>query len=1385
MKRLNVSDLIDQTPIKHSIRETDTEYVEEVADGEFALDVERIVADVLNSGARVAPDLRIDDRDLKEFPNFYEWCFSKDGGNQAPFAKQLALATHLMAEWCPRCSHKAFRNIHKIPVNFPAKDFPDKVQFLYHGVCPKCGARKSELVKSGELNAYVELDVCAGQRCITGDSLVLTSTGYKRIKDLLPNADYGYTDKLSLVHNGKELTYMTKFFRAKAEPLYKVTLRSGLTIIGTKDHPVKTNEGFIKLPDLLGKCVETPIGTNIYGSNVLSNEQLVEYLDYDYIPDCILQATKDVQLTFLRMIGVEIGKVFRIRNPKMLGDVALLLRNMGYETTVRSTTMKVSETVYKQTYKYDRCVFVDPYAEEETFDIRVPNGSTFIANGILNHNSGKSAFFNLLVPYLTHKWVKVEKPVETLGLMSSSILIGTCTALTWAKAQELLYDPISNAIENSKWFQQYFQLLDDYEERTGIELYKFKDTFLSFNHKNLILNTSGPNKRTLRGATRWMCIAEGERVNTQRGLIPIENVSIGDTVYRGSSSRVVTNKVFTGKKDTVKLTTSNGLTLRLTNDHKVLVLKNGIRTWVKAEDSLGLPIAVTLGSYKNVEPYQFNFVKPSQSNRQELAIQYMIDNPTFQLTDIENFLGSQFPGLTAITSKLRKANLLDRKRGLGNYMTYWLLNRDKHTLLQASGTLRESKQKQNRLSCTIPTKSSYKLGYIIGALIADGSYNSDVEFSYNTSSQDKLELFLKFFEQLFNVRPNYSNYYLESGTKMYKVHIGVKPIKEFFRHIGLAPAVADTKSIPQFLFESDIKTIRGLLKGLLLHDGMLKHNYICYSTKSEALANDVLSLLICLGFHTNLVYQDGIHYVEIRNSKDFLKWSKLTASFDKQKKTTVFNSIKDRKPNYSREYLLDIIPDLFHWSGKYSMFNRPDLITNDSAEYVQYLAKDDLRWLKVTNIEPSSNSNVYDIEVDHKDHTFSVNNICVHNCIIDEIGWFPHGDDNDERERASANEVYVSLDRSLKTVRKSTMKLLKEGYDNIPLAYGCGISSPSSYNDKIMELVRNFKGSKEVLVHQAPTWEMNPLFTKDDFAKEYQDDPIKAERDFGANPPMAENAWISDVKSLDHLLVNRWVIDYQYDHFTNRSGVDMVFGKLRSTKAPPTCPPTVLTIDAGYSNNSFALAITANDGRGANVLAVAEIAPKKGITVINYTRTVKQLLYPLIKAFNVQAVGADRWNSLKLLQDIEEDCHVQTFQYSLKPTDFDLVYDYLMEDLPAIKLPRPEMDLGQIFVTSDYPHGFKYKPNSHLYHQFSTVNVDGRGSVEKGNGYTDDILRAVALGIRTCVLEDTIKKFNLRGATKQTKYAIGARSGSAQATSSSTIGSKTGSSGGGSFGSRG
>lgn len=921
MKRLSVSDIMATTA---NIQSNDTHEINTDAydetQADTSLDLSSLIDDVLASKSRIAPDLRVDDRDLKEFPNFYSWCFSKEGGNQAPFAKQLAFATHLLGEYCSRCSVKSFRNIAKVPVDFDAKDFPEKVTFLEYGVCPKCGARKSELVRTGELNFYQELALCAGQRCITGDSLILTSKGYQRIKSLVPDADYGYTDNQEIIHNGQILTHTSKFFRAKAEPLYKVTLRSGLTITGTKDHPIKTKNGFIKIPDLLGEYVETPVGTNVYGSNVLTEDQLREYLDYDYIPDCILTADYATQMKFLQMIGIEIGKIVRIRNRKMLKEVAMLLRNMGYATIIRSSTIQVSETNYTRVQTlYDRCVYVESVAEEETFDVTVPNGSTFVSNGILNHNSGKSAFFNLFVPYVLHKWVKVNKPVETLGLMKDAILIGSLGALTFQKANELLWQPISNAIADSKWWQQYFEILDYYGERSGTELYKFKDTFLALNHKQIIVAPVGPSKRKLRGATR-----------------------------------------------------------------------------------------------------------------------------------------------------------------------------------------------------------------ILG--------------------------------------------------------------------------------------------------------------------------------------------------------------------------------------------------------------------------------------------------------------------------VLDEIGWFPHGEDNEQKEMANANEVYISLDRSLKTVRNATARLLEQGMDNIPNGYMAGISSPSSYNDKIMTLVRTHEGSREVLTGHFPTWEMNPMFKKEDFAKEYRDDPVKAERDFGANPPMAENPWISNVSQLNDLFDGRFNIKYQYNYLVNKSGKETVYAKVLGAHKPSSVPATVMAIDAGYSNNSFALSIVTPELglgsriKGARVLALLEVAPKKGQNVINFAKLFDEVVKPLVDQFNVKLVATDRWQSILLLQKLEEETGVATDTYSLRPADFEYIRDYLLDDDQTLHFPKPEIDIGKIFTFSmdEYPHCFRYMPNAHLYHQFSTVNLDGRGNVDKGNGFTDDLLRATCLGISYCLNQEDVIKYKLDGAKVNEVRAIGTRQASSL-TSGGTISAKAtgGSFTGTSLGSRG
>lgn len=658
------------------------------------LDLVKIVNDLIKSGNRIPPDLRVDDRELFEFPNFFSWCMSKEGAGQAPFARQLALATQMLAEACPKCTNPAFWDIHMIPVDFPAEDFPTRVTFLEYGVCPKCKSTRSQMLLSGEMNVPNELDACIGQR------------------------------------------------------------------------------------------------------------------------------------------------------------------------------------------------------------------------------GGKSGLLRLLGPYIIHKWLKINKPVETLGLLKQDILVGTFVGLTFAKAVELLWQPILNGIDASPWFNKLHALLDKIGEEQGIELYRKKDTFIHYNYKALFLAPSGPNKRTLRGATRFL----------------------------------------------------------------------------------------------------------------------------------------------------------------------------------------------------------------------------------------------------------------------------------------------------------------------------------------------------------------------------------------------VF---------------------------------------------------------------------------------------------IDELGWFPHGEENESMERASANEVYKSLANSLVTVRKTSMKLLREGYNNImPGLMGC-ISSPSNAMDRIMTLVRNNAGRPDKVTAHLSSWEFNPLFTKADFADEYNDDPVKAERDFGANPPASENPWISNIDTIRGLFNGRKnAAKYKYAHRHSTSGHEERFAEITKLRVPQPCPGTILSIDAGATNNSFAIAITApkitQEELTADVIALIEVAPQRGRNSLSYTYIVREMIDELIETFNVKLVLADRWNSLKLLQDIEAQHGIFTVQYSMAPADFTYIYDCILDDsIQYVRFPKMEMEVEDIskLDIDTYPHCFQYTPVTHLFNQFLTVAVNKRGIVDKGSGYTDDILRASCLGLAFALDIDSVEQYQILGerhtvvngpvgtrrATSYTSGPLGTRSGGIAQPKSTTM----------------
>lgn len=354
----------------------------------------------------------------------------------------------------------------------------------------------------------------------------------------------------------------------------------------------------------------------------------------------------------------------------------------------------------------------------------------------------------------------------------------------------------------------------------------------------------------------------------------------------------------------------------------------------------------------------------------------------------------------------------------------------------------------------------------------------------------------------------------------------------------------------------------------------------------------------------------------------------------------------------------------------------------------------------------------------------------------DEIGWFPVGADNKDRERADADEVYTALDRSLLTMRREVRVLYKKGYSNFLPAIAVNISSPADQADKINRLVNENLESRTCLALRLPTWEITPMYSRHEgeIAEAYRKDPIAAERDYGANPPLNSSRFITKENSircftgLNRVSTNteRVVVNDEYRRY----------GTISSITPMQPCPATLMSIDAGYSNNSFSATVLypTQITRGESiettihVPVVVEIQPAPG-EKLHYSRIYRHVLKPIMEAFNVRYFFADRWNSIAILDTAAGDfANVQLVakQYSVKYVDFQAVKSYLEEG--KIVLPVLDMEESKIMTIDSYPSYFQHAPIAHLLFQMMTVKDMG-STVVKGGVYTDDSFRALTLGV--------------------------------------------------------
>lgn len=73
--------------------------------------------------------------------------------------------------------------------------------------------------------------------------------------------------------------------------------------------------------------------------------------------------------------------------------------------------------------------------------------------------------------------------------------------------------------------------------------------------------------------TSHKCLDGDTRIFTEKGLMPLKDVKVGDRVYTGHGDTLqpVINKVYTGEKEAIKLTTSQGFSIKASEDHRLFV----------------------------------------------------------------------------------------------------------------------------------------------------------------------------------------------------------------------------------------------------------------------------------------------------------------------------------------------------------------------------------------------------------------------------------------------------------------------------------------------------------------------------------------------------------------------------------------------------------------------------------------------------------------------------------------------------------------------------------------------------------------------------------------------------------------------------------------------
>ena len=300
---------------------------------------------------------------------------------------------------------------------------------------------------------------------------------------------------------------------------------------------------------------------------------------------------------------------------------------------------------------------------------------------------------------------------------------------------------------------------------------------------------------------------------------------------------------------------------------------------------------------------------------------------------------------------------------------------------------------------------------------------------------------------------------------------------------------------------------------------------------------------------------------------------------------------------------------------------------------------------------------------------------------IDELGWF-NAEHGSMKVRANGPETYTALSNACLTLRASFREAVAADKNTIcPVPLMLNISSPRSMDDAIMTIYRDMAASKRVIRKHWATWEMNPQLPKQLLIETGDLLKPNGARDYGAQPPLADDPLIRRVDTVTEAFKHPLVVEKRYGSIIRPSAMgylvdlevqsgravqQMLSAELETKLDRPDYPtlkllpkqdlddlgphevlfqdllkrpaaqrPHIMGVDLGSSNNALAVVCGYLADKDQTFITdfVFEVKPETAHKV-NMADVYTQLIIKLVENLNVVAVYYDRWSSLHQIQDL-------------------------------------------------------------------------------------------------------------------------------------------------------